>query len=428
MTSFTSGDQFMFSSDSSDDEEELMMMVAIEEEELRTQGRTRHRGSVLGHAVIDRGHQEGAARLFRDYFSNNPVYGDILFRRRFRMSRALFLRIATAVENHDPWFRQKRDATGKLGLSPLQKMTAAIRQLAYGVSSDAVDEYVRIGGSTAMLALTKFVEAVVFLFSDEYLRSPTAEDTARLLAIGEQRGFPGMLGSIDCMHWVWKNCPKAWHGAYTGHTRKPSIVLEAVASYDLWIWHAFFGMPGSLNDINVLHRSNIFSRLTDGTAPPVSYTINGTTYDMGYYLGDEIYPEWATIVKPIPSPRGNKSVLFSAMQAAVRKDVERAFGVLQSRFAIIRGPGRIWEQRTLHNIMTACIIMHNMIIEDERGGTDVDEVFEYMGEKATIEGRDADQAVLQYIEATEAIRNRAIHHQLRDDLVHHIWSRHGAQS
>ena len=83
MTSFTSGDQFMFSSDSSDDEEELMMMVAIEEEELRTQGRTRHRGSVLGHAVIDRGHQEGAARLFRDYFSNNPVYGDILFRRRY---------------------------------------------------------------------------------------------------------------------------------------------------------------------------------------------------------------------------------------------------------------------------------------------------------------------------------------------------------
>ncbi|XP_062230036.1 uncharacterized protein LOC133927592 [Phragmites australis] len=356
MTSFTSGDQFMFSSDSSDDEEELMMMVAIEEEELRTQGRTRHRGSVLGHAVIDRGHQEGAARLFRDYFSNNPVYGDILFRRRFRMSRALFLRIATAVENHDPWFRQKRDATGKLGLSPLQKMTAAIRQLAYGVSADAVDEYVRIGGSTAMLALTKFVEAVVLLFFDEYLRSPTAEDTARLLAIGEQRGFPA-----------------------------------------------------------------------DGTAPPVSYTINGTTYDMGYYLGDGIYPEWATIVKPIPSPRGNKSMLFSAIQAAVRKDVERAFDVLQSRFAIIRGPERIWEQRTLHNIMTACIIMHNMIIEDERGGTDVDEVFEYMGEKATIEGRDPDQAVLQYIEATEAIRNRAIHHQLRDDLVEHIWSRHGAQ-
>jgi len=37
---------------------------------------------------------------------------------------------------------------------------------------------------------------------------------------------------------------------YTGHCREPTIILEAVASQDLWIWHAFFGMPRSLNDIN----------------------------------------------------------------------------------------------------------------------------------------------------------------------------------
>ncbi|XP_062213796.1 uncharacterized protein LOC133914800 [Phragmites australis] len=416
MGSSTSEDMFMLSSDSSDEEDDLLFKVAIEEEQIGAQGRRRHRGSVPGHAVIDRGHQEGAARLFQDYFADMPV---------FRMSRPLFLRIAAAVENHDPWFRQGRDAAGKLGLSPLQKMTAAIRQLAYEVSADTVDEYVRIGASTARLALRKFVQAVVRIFSEQYLRATTAEDTARLLAIGEQRGFPGMLGSIDCIHWVWRNCPKAWHGAYTGHTRKPSIVLEAVASYDLWIWHAFFGMPGSLNDINVLHRSNIFSRVTDGTSPPVSYTINGNTYDMGYYLGDGIYPEWATIVKPISAPRGNKSMYFSAKHASVRKDVERAFGVLQSRFTIIRGLARMWDESTLHNIMTACVIMHNMIIEDEGTGPDVDEVFDYMSEKATAR-RNPDQAVLKYIEVTEAIRNRALHHQLRDDLVEHLWSRHGA--
>ncbi|XP_062217797.1 uncharacterized protein LOC133918041 [Phragmites australis] len=305
-------------------------------------------------------------------------------------------------------------------------MTAAIRQLAYGVSSDAVDEYVRIGASTAMLALRKFVQAIVELFSDEYLRDPTAADTARLLAKGELRGFPGMLGSIDCMHWVWKNCPKAWHGAYTGHTRKPSIVLEAVASYDLWIWHAFFGMPGSVNDINILHRSNLFTRLTDGTAPNVSYTVNGNRYDMGYYLGDGIYPEWVTIVKAIPSPRGNKSIHFSAMQASVRKDVERAFGVLQSRFAIARGPARVWDQNTLHNIMTACIIIHNMIIEDEHGSALTEQVFDFMGETTPVH-QDADQGVLHYVEATQAIRNHAMHHQLRDDLIEHLWSLHGAQ-
>ncbi|CAN1290215.1 hypothetical protein LINPERPRIM_LOCUS20599 [Linum perenne] len=50
-----------------------------------------------------------------------------------------------------------------------------------------------------------------------------------------------MLGSIDCMHWPWKNCPVAWKGQFTrGDQGIPTIMLEAVASQDLWIWHAFF--------------------------------------------------------------------------------------------------------------------------------------------------------------------------------------------
>ena len=63
-----------------------------------------------------------------------------------------------------------------------------------------------------------------------------------------------------------------------------------MASYDLWIWHAFFGLPGSHNDINVLERSSIFSKLAKGRAPLVNYSINGNDYLTGYYLADGIYP------------------------------------------------------------------------------------------------------------------------------------------
>jgi hypothetical protein len=76
-------------------------------------------------------------------------------------------------------------------------------------------------------------------------------------------------------------------------------ILEAVAGYDLWIWHAFFGMPGTNNDLNVLHRSPMFDPLRNGTMPPVHFTINGTTYKFGYYLADGIYPNWPTFVKAI---------------------------------------------------------------------------------------------------------------------------------
>jgi hypothetical protein len=71
-------------------------------------------------------------------------------------------------------------------------------------------------------------------------------------------------------------------------------------------------------------------------------------------------------VKPINHPRGKKQTQFHGAQVVARKDVERAFGILQAQFAIVRGPVRFWDQECLWYIMTACVIMYNMIIEDDR--------------------------------------------------------------
>ena len=151
------------------------------------------------------------------------------------MSRPLFFRLQFALKAHDPYFIQKRNAARMLGLSSLQKITVALRMLAYGVAADSTYEYVRIGESTAVENLKKFVKTVVNIFSKKYLRSQNSNDIARLLAVNEKRGFSGILGSIDYMHWKWKNCPTAWKGQYIGHSREPTLILEVVASYDHWI-------------------------------------------------------------------------------------------------------------------------------------------------------------------------------------------------
>ena len=66
------------------------------------------------------------------------------------MSRSLFLNIISKVEAHGLYFVQKRNGGKKLGLSSFQKITAALRMLAYGVMGDFMDEYVRIEETTVL--------------------------------------------------------------------------------------------------------------------------------------------------------------------------------------------------------------------------------------------------------------------------------------
>ncbi|KAL1209355.1 Protein ALP1-like [Cardamine amara subsp. amara] len=348
------------------------------------------------------------------------------------MNKPLFMHIVDRLSNEIQFFQQRRDATKRFGLSGLQKCTAAIRMMAYGCAADAVDEYLRLGETTAILCLEHFVDGIISLFGDEYLRRPTPEDLQRLLDIGEIRGFPGMIGSIDCMHWEWKNCPTAWKGQYTLGSGKPTIVLEAVASQDLWIWHAFFGPPGTLNDINILDRSPVFDDILQGRAPKANYFVNGHEYNLTYYLTDGIYPKWQTFIQSISLPQGLKASLFATYQEAARKDVERAFGVLQARFAIVKNPALLWDKLKIGKIMRACIILHNMIVEDERDGYTQFDVSEF----AQVQANRTSQVDFTYstdmpsnlgnmMGIRNRLRDRTMHQQLKTDLVEHIWNKFG---
>ena len=183
----------------------------------------------------------------------------------------------------------------------------------------------------------------------------------------KEHGFPGMLGSIDCMHWQWRNCPVSWQGQYvSGHKKYPTILLEAVASQDLWIWHAFFGVAGANNDINVLDNSPLFDELLNDDSPVAPFAVNGQVYEKGYYLADGIYPQWSTFVKSFTNTVDDKHTLFKRRQEAARKDIERAFGVLQGRWGIIQQPARAYQVTKISRIMYSCIILHNMILKDQK--------------------------------------------------------------
>lgn len=399
------------------------IVKVLEETSSEDEGEASSRPPRQKRRYIDRPREEAGAQLMADYFIDGErCYFAEYFRRRFRMSRALFLRIVEGISNHpNQWFKQKTDCRGKFGFTTIQKCTSAIRQLAYGTAPDAFDEYLKISERTSRECLQYFCEFVIDIYGPKYLRKPTADDIQHLYEKHKElHGFPGMLGSIDCMHWEWENCLVAWQGQFhRGDHSHPTIMLEAVASYDLWIWHAFFGVAGANNDINVLNQSPLFNDIINDRAPDCPFEVNGVVYKRGYYLADGIYPEWCTFVKSFSNPIDEKRKRFKRAQEKARKDVERAFGVLQQRWGIIKAPARAWSLKKIRNVMYTCIILHNMIVEDE--GHAITNFEDNEGPPPPPRDR---RTFAQINEANlrnaMELRDRETHNNLRSDLVEHI--------
>jgi hypothetical protein len=207
------------------------------------------------------------------------------------MRKSLFLEIMDDLKAANPFFEQKRNVAGVMGFSSIHKCIIAIKMLAYSSAADSMDDTYCIVESTVLATVKEFVGTINNIFGPEFIRPPTENEINHILQVNESRGFPGMIGSIDCMHWEWEKCPTSWHGMFKGHKGKSTIILEAVATEDLRIWHAYFGLPGSHNDIKVLQRSPVFDDVANGRAPPVDFIVNNNNYSLPYYLADGIYPD-----------------------------------------------------------------------------------------------------------------------------------------
>ncbi|XP_021995834.1 uncharacterized protein LOC110893018 [Helianthus annuus] len=181
---------------------------------------------------VRRDHESGHETLMADYFVEDPKYNDDIFRHRFRMSKRLFLKIVSEVEANNPWFEEGVSARMNKGFTPLQKLTSAIKQLATGNPLDENDEYLHMAERTSRECLEYFCQTVCKIYAPEFLRRPTSYDMALLYQTHEKKNhLRGMVGSLDCTHFVWRMCPTQFQDQYmSGDHQYPTI---------MWV----FGIP-----------------------------------------------------------------------------------------------------------------------------------------------------------------------------------------
>jgi Plant transposon protein len=140
-----------------------------------------------------------------------------------------------------------------------------------------------------------------------------------------------------------------------------------------------------------------FSHLVD-----FPYDVGGKSFNQLWLLVDGIYPEVSCFVKTIDEPIDAPKGLYTRWQEASRKDVERAFGVLQRKFQVLRKPMEWWFLNDIKEVVESTIILHNMMVEErvKRDETENNSVYLFDGNDL-LNGRIIDD-VVEDIERVQA--------------------------
>lgn len=323
-------------------------------------------------------HDEALRCIRRDYLgfpgdNAPPLFNDNKFKTMFRISRERYRWIEDRIlsDPEDNFFQRKKAHFGRLrGPSHEAKILLPLKTWAYGVACHCFTDYFQMSPQYARECCRRLREIIRRLFQDEFLRLPTQQD---MKAIDElhrhQHNVPGMFGSLDCCHTFWKNCPVAWQGGFKGAKGKPSIVLEAACDYNLWFWHASYGYAGTNNDISIFNLSPLMENMLNGRfheieSLVVPYEIAGEEFQRMFLLVDGIYNQYARFVQGIKEPIYEDEKRFTRWQESARKDIERAFGILQSHWQILARPMQFWHLEDIACQVSACLILHNMLISD----------------------------------------------------------------
>ena len=327
-------------------------------------------------------HEDAQAAIHRDYLgapgdpNPSPLFG-AEFPLQFRVTRGRFQRMMEQVQAANLVFfvsKVQRNKAGQLcGPSFESRLLLPLKTLCYGVPPHCFIDYFQMSPQFARECCREFDKAIHELYFDRFLRLPTPQDLKSICSLYKSvHGVDGLIGSLDCSHTHWKNCPKAWQGSYKGKENKPSLVLEAMADYHLFFWHISYGYAGVLNDRTIFSLSPLLERLLNGTfeeaerqAGVVPFTIgNSDPFNRTFILVDGIYPQYSRFVRGIKNPAGEVERRFTAWQEAARKDVERAFGVLKGKFQFMDRPMQLYDLDDTADRVVTCLILHNICVAD----------------------------------------------------------------
>lgn len=305
-----------------------------------------------------------------------------IFRKEFRMYPATFDFIVNIVNT--PLERQN---TNLRECIPIHKRVAiALWRLATGNQYRVVAKVFGVGITSVYHILIEFC-VVLTILAPYFIKLPSSTDECAEIITKFRRytdcKLPQIVGCIDCTHIRITKPIGEGSADYVNRKHVYSVNTQAVVSERYKFIDVCTGFPGCMHDARVLRNTSLYRRAQNGEIFQEPTELLYGTVIKPMIIGDSAYPPLRWIVKPYTLHRHLtlEERQFNRSLSSTRSIVERAFGILKTRWRCLY---KTLEQTVVNvsYIVMACCVLHNICQEVGEQLTDLEhhELLEIMVE------------------------------------------------
>ncbi|XP_042876219.1 putative nuclease HARBI1 [Penaeus japonicus] len=276
----------------------------------------------------------------------NPyqVYSEAEFAAKYRLSKECSLQVLEFIQDHLPVVENSRGHP----IPPHLQLLLTLRYLATGNFQMTLGDGIGVSQPTVSRC-TANISKIIAQLAPRHIKfpEPQAED-AVIRQFAEIAGMPGVIGCIDGTHIPIRSPGGDNAELYRCQKGYFSLNVMGVCDANLKFTNVVVNWAGSAHDARIFNESLLCERLKT-----VSYK--------GYLLGDSAYPCRSYILTPILNPKPGKQSNYNSAHVRTRNLIERAFGILKRRWAVLSKPVRT-KLETTKDIIMACAVLHNIAV------------------------------------------------------------------
>ncbi|KAM4022315.1 uncharacterized protein ACNLHF_027482 [Anomaloglossus baeobatrachus] len=270
-----------------------------------------------------------------------------------------------------------QDTSMCLSISPEERLLVTLRYLATGQSISSLHFEFILGRSTIGKIILHTCTVLWETLRHHVMQLPSTQEWMHTSdEFLEKTVFPNCIGAIDGKHIRVKKPPNS-ASRYFNYHKFFSVVILAMVDTNYCFLFADIGAYGSASDARIFRSSRLARRLmSDSLGLPAPRPLPGTNGPIVPFVmvADQGSALSRHLMRPYPKRGLDRSkALFNSKLARARCYVERAFGILASRWRIYQTTIQL-QPTTVKAVIKATVVLHNYCRLHESNDEDIEEL------------------------------------------------------